>query len=430
MSKVAFYTLGCKVNQYETEVMVELFKKSGYNVVDFSQEADIYIINTCTVTNLGDRKSRQIIRRAKKVNPESIVAVVGCYSQVAPEEVEKIEGVNIVLGTKERTKIVDIVDKYTDDRVNVNLVSNIMKQNEFEDMKIDSYMDKTRASIKIQEGCNEFCSYCIIPYARGPIRSKKEQDVISEVRELAENGYKEIILTGIHLTSYGMDLKDTDLLRVIKKIHNIDKIKRIRLGSLEPLYINKEFINEAKSLEKLCLHYHISLQSGCDETLQRMNRKYTTEEYKKIVNNLRESIKDVSVTTDVMVGFPRETDEEFNKTYNFINEVAFSKIHVFKYSKRKGTKAAEFIDQVSPQVKEERSKKLIELASKLENEFLNKNINKTLEVLFERSRYNTYEGLTPNYINVLVKSDKDIYNTIKKVRLLEVKKDNIIGEII
>ena len=433
MKKVAFYTLGCKVNQYETEAISEIFKKNGYEIVDFEDFADIYIINTCTVTNLSDRKSRQMIRRAKKNNKDSIIVAVGCYAQVSPDEVLSIPEVNLVIGTKDKGKIIEKINFIEKGMNKVNLVEDIMKTREFEELGVEVYKERTRAYIKIQEGCNQFCSYCIIPYARGPIRSRSVEYILDEVNRLALNGYKEIVLTGIHIASYGKDIKNTSLLDIIKKVHEIEGVERIRLGSIEPTTITHEFVNEISKLEKVCPHFHISLQSGCDSTLKRMNRKYTTDEYRSAVNLLRNSIKDVAVTTDVMVGFPGETDMEFNETVKFLEEINFAAMHVFKYSQRKGTPAAEFKDQVSPQKKEERSNILLELSAKMTKEFNKKFEGRIVEVLFEqdvKDKDGVIEGLTPNYIKVLCEGESHLNGQILKVKVLEAVEDYVKGRIL
>ncbi|WP_129596759.1 tRNA (N(6)-L-threonylcarbamoyladenosine(37)-C(2))-methylthiotransferase MtaB [Anaerophilus nitritogenes] len=432
MNKVAFYTLGCKVNQYETEAMMELFEKSGYHVVDHEDTADVYVINTCTVTNLGDRKSRQFIRRAKRKNPKSLIAVVGCYAQTAPKEVEAIEGVNVILGTNDRKKIVDYIEKVKEEEA-INAVGDIMQIKEFEEMTIGEIKGKTRAYLKIQEGCNQYCSYCIIPYARGPIRSRKIEDIIKEVKRLSEHGFKEIILTGIHVASYGKDLEDRNLLEVIKAVHEVEGIKRIRLSSIEPTIMSEEFVKELSNLPKVCPHFHLSLQSGCNETLKRMNRKYTTEEYKIIVDRLRRSMPDVSITTDIMVGFPGETDEEFEKTLNFVRDINFSQIHVFKYSKRKGTKAAQFSDQVDSKTKNQRSEKLIELARKCSIKYHKKFVGTQREVLFETLSVESpgyYEGLTDNYIRVLCPSKTPLEEKLVSVFIETISEELVVGRLI
>ncbi|HHV29209.1 tRNA (N(6)-L-threonylcarbamoyladenosine(37)-C(2))-methylthiotransferase MtaB [Acetivibrio mesophilus] len=433
MKRVAFYTLGCKVNQYETEAISEMFEKAGYRIVDFEQEADVYVINTCTVTNLSDRKSRQMIRRAKRNNEDSIVIVVGCYAQTAPQEVSEIEGVNMVVGTRDRSRIIEYLEELESFGGRRNYVEDIMKTREFEELGVDVYKERTRAFIKIQEGCNQFCTYCIIPYARGPVRSRSEENILKEVAGLAQSGYKEIVLTGIHVASYGKDIKTTSLVEIMKKVHEVEGIERIRLGSIEPTTVTEEFVEAIKGMEKLCPQFHISLQSGCDSTLKRMNRKYTTKEYLRSVRLLRDNLKDVAITTDVMVGFPGETDEEFNETYRFLEEVFFSNMHVFKYSRRKGTPAASYPNQVSPQKKEERSRKLIELASNMTLKYNRGFIGKTLPVLFEqevKGKEGFMEGLTPNYIRVECRGNKDIEGEILDVQLKETENDFIIGEIV
>lgn len=432
MRSVAFYTLGCKVNQYETEAMGEIFEKAGYSVVDSEDRADVYVINTCTVTNLGDRKSRQFIRRAKRINPDAIIAVVGCYSQTAPDEVLSIEGVNIILGTNDRNKILEYVEKVQDEE-KINAVQDIMKIREFENLSITEIKGKTRAYLKIQEGCNQYCTYCIIPYARGPIRSRQREDIISEVKRLAENGFKEIVLTGIHVASYGKDLDNTTLLDVIDSIHSVEGIKRIRLSSIEPTIMTEEFIKRLIQYDKVCPHFHLSLQSGCTTTLQRMNRKYTTQEYSLIVDRIRKYIPRVSITTDIMVGFPGETDEEFKCTLDFVKKIQFSQIHVFKYSPRKGTPAADFSEQVPSMVKNNRSEELIKVAHESMISYHKQFLNEVKEVLFEteaQQSTKTFEGLTDNYIRVLCSSDKDLKGDLVKVRLTELKDDSIVGELV
>ena len=430
MKRVGFYTLGCKVNQYETEAMAELFADAGYEICDFNGKNDIYVINTCSVTNMGDRKSRQIIRRAKKNNPDAVIAVTGCYSQVAPEEVLSIDGVNIVIGTQDRKSIVALVEGI-ENTSNINHVSDIMTNHEFEELHIQSYKSRTRAFIKIQEGCSQFCSYCIIPYARGPVRSRPMDEVIREVKKLASNNFKEIILVGIHVASYGVDLEDTSLEKLIMAVDGIDGIERIRLSSIEPMTLDKRFIDSIKGSKKLCHHFHISLQSGCDATLKRMNRKYTTEEFKGIVDGLREAFDDVAVTTDIMVGFHAETDEEFDETVRFTREIAFADAHVFQYSQRKGTPAAKRPDQISPEIKEKRSKIIIEETEKSRDAFIERFLGKTMRVLFEqRAADGMFEGKTDNYITVHASSDADLNDEFRDVLLLENKNGIVIGEII
>ncbi len=423
MKKVAFYTLGCKVNQYESEAVSSIFEENGYEVVSFEQASDVYIINTCTVTNLSDRKSRQAIRKAKKTNPDSIVIVMGCYAQTSSEEVLKIPGVNMVIGTKDRVRIMDYVERIEAGECRINVVDNIMASRSFEELKLSTYKERTRAYLKIQEGCSQFCAYCIIPYARGPIRSRKPDDIIEEVKHLADSGFLEVVLTGIHLASYGRELGDTNLLDIIEKIHSIDGIKRIRLGSIEPTTITKEFVEAAGRLPKLCPHFHLSLQSGCDKTLAEMNRKYNTDEYRKSVELLKNNIPDVAITTDLMVGFPGESEEDFLKSRDFAEEIGFSKIHVFKYSPRKGTPAAEMKNQVSPEEKERRSEIMLALSDELEKKYLEKYVGRDMEVLYEQEMHDEdgyIEGLTNNYIRVMAKGDISLKGKLAQTILSKV----------
>jgi len=411
MKSVAFCTLGCKVNQYETEAMTEMFVENGYTVVDFDDYADVYVINTCTVTSISDRKSRQMIRRAKRLNPDSFLIVCGCYAQVAPDDVKGIDGVDLVLGTNERKDIVN----YAENRLSGVVVKDIKNLHEFEKLSITKQSEKTRAYVKIQEGCNQFCSYCIIPYARGPIRSRSVKDILEESKILANNGYTELVYVGIHVASFGLDTKETDLAGLLKEINKIDKIKRIRLSSIEPMTLNSEFCEKIKDIDKLCPHFHLSLQSGCDETLKRMNRKYSTKEYKEIVDGLRKYFPDVAITTDIMVGFPGETEEEFKKTLEFAKEISFSDSHIFKYSKRKGTPADTMPNQVSPEIKDKRSKELITLCKETRDEFLRRFVGQEVEVLVEEKVDGRYLGKTRNYLTVSIESDRDIVGKYIKV---------------
>ena len=429
MKKVAFYTLGCKVNQYETEAMLELFEKEGYEKAETEDYADVYVINTCTVTHMSDRKSRQYIRRMKKKNPDAIIAVVGCYSQVSPEEILSIDEVNLVMGTNDRKKIVEEVKKIDASR-KISTVDDIMKVKAFEEIEINKTNGKTRAFLKIQDGCDRYCSYCIIPYARGRVRSRDLESIVKEVENLAANGYKEVVLTGIHVASYGKDIKDSDikLLDVIKQINNIEGIERIRLSSVEPILFTDEFVEAVSAMDKVCPHYHLSLQSGCDETLKRMKRRYTTEEYKTIVDRLRAAIPNVSITTDVIVGFPGETNEEFDKTYEFLKDIELTHMHIFKYSPRKGTPAATMENQVDPSTKHERSEKLLQLNEENFKKFGQKMLDKEFNVLFEQKvGDNKFEGLTENYVKVIVESDKDLSEQILKVKITDVKNEFLEG---
>mgnify|MGYP002544904018 FL=1 len=429
MKRVAFYTLGCKVNQYETEAMLELFEKEGYEKAETEDYADVYVINTCTVTHMSDRKSRQYIRRMKKKNPDAIIAVVGCYSQVSPEEILSIDEVNLVMGTNDRKKIVEEVKKIDASR-KVSTVDDIMKVKAFEEIEINKTNGKTRAFLKIQDGCDRYCSYCIIPYARGRVRSRDLESIVKEVENLAANGYKEVVLTGIHVASYGKDIKETDikLLDVIKQINDIEGIERIRLSSVEPILFTDEFVEAVSAMDKVCPHYHLSLQSGCDETLKRMKRRYTTEEYKAIVDRLRAAIPNVSITTDVIVGFPGETNEEFDKTYEFLKDIELTHMHIFKYSPRKGTPAATMENQVDPSTKHERSEKLLQLNEENFKKFGQKMLDKEFNVLFEQKvGDNKFEGLTENYVKVIVESDKDLSEQILKVKITDVKNEFLEG---
>lgn len=430
IKRASFCTLGCKVNQYETEAVTELFLNAGYEIVPFGEEADVYVINTCSVTNIGDRKSRQMIRRAHKRNPDAVVAVTGCYAQTAADEVLAIDGVNLVIGTQGRENIVRLAESL-DSRSKLSMVGDIMHNHKFEELRITKYEDRTRAFIKIQEGCSQFCSYCIIPYARGPIRSRPEDEVLAEIRELAKNGFAEIILTGIHVASYGLDLKNTSLEQLLSKADSIEGLKRLRLSSIEPMTLNKDFVDKIKHSEKLCPHFHISLQSGCTATLKRMNRKYTADQFAEIVGGLRGAFPDCAVTTDIMVGFPGETDAEFAETLDFVKKIGFAGAHVFQYSRRRGTPAAEMTDQIPPEVKEKRSKLIIAETEKSRDRFLESHIGKTEEVLFEqRTKDGMFEGKTSNYMTVHAPSKENISGKFLNVELLEAKNGIIIGKII
>ena len=410
MKKVAFYTLGCKVNQYETNVMADMFKNAGYEIVEFENVADVYVVNTCTVTNMSDRKSRQVIRRVKQINPNSILCVVGCYAQVAKSELEKIDDIDIILGTNEKNEILQAVKRIENEK-KINNVSDVMKIRKYTNWDATAYTSHMRAEIKIQDGCDRFCTYCIIPYARGPVRSRDASDIIDEIKRVALTGVKEIVITGIHISSYGKDIsKEFRLIDLLEQIDKIEGIERVRLGSLEPLIITEDFVSRIKKLTKVCNHFHLSLQSGCNETLKRMNRRYTTEQFASIVDLLRKEIPEVALTTDVIVGFPGETDEEFNQTFDFLKQIKFSKMHIFRYSPRKGTPAATYPNQVDGNLKEKRSDKLIALSDTYECEFASQYIDKEIEVLFE----NETEGHTANYIKVVrQKSGKAKLETVK-----------------
>ena len=409
--------------------MAEQFIDNNYEIVNFEEFADVYIINTCTVTNMSDRKSRQIIRRAKQINPNSILVATGCYAQTAKEELEKITDIDLIVGNTEKKDIVKIVEEYRDNKNRERVkMSDINKQKEFVDFGSVTYTEKTRAVIKVQDGCNNFCSYCIIPYAKGRVRSRKLESVVKEITEIAEKGIKEVVITGIHVASYGIDFdNNTRLIDLLEAIQKIDGIKRIRLGSLEPNIITEEFVNRLKKVTKMCDHFHLSLQSGCDETLKRMNRKYTAETFEKEVNLLRKTFPDVALTTDIIVGFPGETEEEFNETYKYLSKIRFTKLHVFKYSPRKGTVAAKMKNQIDSTVKEKRSHKLIELSNECEIEFLDRYVGKELKVLFEKQDGEYIKGHTTNYLVVKAK-ETELENQIKDVKIVSRDNLELIGE--
>ena len=413
--KVAFYTLGCKVNQYETNGMIQAFLEKGYKIVDFTEKSDIYIINTCTVTSISDKKSRQMIRRTKQLNPEAIVVAVGCYAQVAKDKLEEIKDIDLILGISEKTEIIKYVEEEIKERNPKTYISDVMHQKQFVDFGSVNYTDKNRVAIKVQDGCNQFCTYCIIPYARGRIRSRKIENVKKEVEDLAQKGIKEIVITGIHVASYGKDLEENiGLIDLLEEINKIDGIERIRLSSLEPTLITEEFVKRLSKLAKICDHFHLSLQSGCNETLKRMNRHYTTEDFKKATELLRKTYPNVALTTDIIVGFPGETEEEFNITYDFLKEINFYKMHVFKYSPRHGTKA----------------EKMPELSDKNEINQNKRYINKNLDVLIEEFEEGYYKGHTTNYIMVKIQENtNNLQNKIVTVKIIDNEGIDLIGKI-
>ena len=498
--KVKFITLGCKTNQYETNAMEQKLKNDGFEIIredDKNNVPDICIVNTCSVTNVAERKSRQMLRKVKETNKNAIVVACGCYAQVAKEQIEKIPEVDIVLGINEKNHIEEFIKKYlaenksqrnlinengqgdiiikkykksnTIETENKNIinsqkekkiaeVSDVLHENDFQDFGTTTYTESTRAIVKIQDGCDRFCSYCIIPYARGKVRSRKPESIISEIEEVAQKGFKEVVLTGIHIASYGKDFKDEDvnkfrkeygyeneykpfnpkddlasggfrLIELLEQINKIEKIERIRLGSIEPKLITEDFIKRLSKLNKICDHFHLSLQSGCNETLKRMNRRYTTEEFEESANIIRAYFKNVHLTTDIIVGFPGETDEEFEKTYDFLSKIKFYKMHIFKYSIRRGTVAEKMENQIDGKVKEERSKKLIELSNKLECEYNEKEIGNKVKVLFEEEKNGFYRGHTTNYEIVNVKSEKDISNQILDVTITKQENLELIGKL-
>jgi threonylcarbamoyladenosine tRNA methylthiotransferase MtaB len=424
---VAFATLGCKVNQYDTEAVLEDFKKSGYEVVAFNEFADVYVVNTCTVTSLSDRKCRQMLRKTKKINADSILVAMGCYAQIAGDAIKKqVDEIDIIVGTNHRSKIVELVQDYTH-TTSINMVSDIMEVHEFEELNISDMGERTRVYLKIQEGCNNYCSYCIIPYVRGKIRSRKEEQVIEEAVRLSKLGFKEIVLTGIHVASYGKDLGNTDLIQLLKKVHEISEIERIRMSSIEPIVVTDLFIQAIQTMPKLCKHFHLSLQSGSNSVLKRMNRKYTKEEYKACVEQLRHIWPDVAITTDIIVGFPGETDEEFEETLNFVKEIKLSQIHIFPFSPRTGTPAATMTNQILPDIKDKRAKQLAVIEKQLRLEFMKQFLNKEAEVLFESYHDQLLVGYTSNYLKVQVASHFDFENTLKKVFIDQINDTELTG---
>ncbi len=427
MKKVALHNLGCKVNAYETEAMQEMLEKEGYEIVPFKEGADIYIINTCTVTNIADRKSRQMLHRARKMNPDAIVVAAGCYVQAQENEHHELDScIDIVIGNNKKQDLIQILDEY-ESKCKTEKVIDINHTNEYENLNLSRTGEHTRAYIKVQDGCNQFCSYCIIPFARGRVRSRSLEDVVQEVTTLSGNGYKEVVLTGIHLSSYGVDFeeqearKKTDLLTLILAVHEIPGIERIRLGSLEPRIITEEFAKTIAGLPKMCPHFHLSLQSGCDATLKRMNRRYTTGEYYEKCELLRKYFDHPALTTDVIVGFPGETEEEFEESKAFVDKVNFYETHIFKYSKREGTRAAVMENQVPEQIKAERSAQLIELGAKKQEAYEKEMVGKDVEILVEEpAQTNGKEvqvGHTKEYIKVALESDENLQNQIVKARI-------------
>lgn len=446
MKSVALHNLGCKVNAYEIDVMQQMLQEKGYKIVSFDEQADIYIVNTCSVTNIADRKSRQMLHQAKKRNPNAVVVAVGCYVQTGTEAVLKDEGVDLCIGNNKKKDLVSILEAYFEEQdktIHDTTVIDINHTAEYEEMTLTKTAEHTRAYIKIQDGCNQFCAYCIIPYARGRVRSRKMEDIVAEVRGIVRNGYQEIVLTGIHISSYGIDFSGetasngmpkytgkSKLLDLIKELHKIEDLKRIRVGSLEPRIISEEFATELSKLEKVCPHFHLSLQSGCNVTLKRMNRHYSAEEYYEKVELLRRVYEKPAITTDVIVGFPGETEEEFRETEQFLKKVCFYEMHVFKYSKRQGTPAATMENQVSDTVKQERSARLLEMEREQSKEFRKMKIGSMAEVLFEEAKVidgETYQiGHTVEYIKVAKKETKDLSNCLITGKLTGFLEDDIL----
>ena len=416
MKTVAFHTLGCKVNTYESNAMLKIFQDAGYQEVDFKEVADVYVINTCTVTNTGDSKSRQMIRKAIRKNPEAVVCAVGCYSQVAPEDIEQIEGIGVVLGTQYRKEIVDLVEEYQKTNQKIVKVDSVKNLRKFEDLNIDRFKN-TRAFLKIQDGCNNFCTYCIIPYARGRVRSRKPESVLKQAEFLVSRGYVEIVLTGIHTAGYGEDLENYSFYDLLVDLVKIKGLKRLRISSIETSQITDEIIDLIGSNDIIVDHLHVPLQSGCDATLKRMNRKYTTEQYLEKINKIRSYLPNIAFTTDVIVGFPGETDEEFQATYDFIKKVNYSQLHVFPYSPRKNTPAAKMKDQVNDQVKHQRVERLLELSKQLNYDFAMKQIDKTLKVLFEKRLGDYLIGHASDYLQVKVKTNENLIGEIVNIKI-------------
>lgn len=431
MKKAALHNLGCKVNAYETEAMQHLLEEAGYEIVPFTQKADVYVINTCSVTNMADRKSRQMLHKAKKNNPDSIVVAAGCYVQTSEKEVLNDLSVDIVIGNDRKHDLVRLLEEYSLDSVNDTVDDINDGKHDFEELFIDQTKEHTRAFIKVQDGCNQFCSYCIIPYARGRVRSRRFENVIAEVERLAANGFKEVVLTGIHLSSYGVDFEEaTGLLELIQAVNAVKGIERIRLGSLEPKIVTEHFASELSKLDKICPHFHLSLQSGCDATLKRMNRKYTTKEYERGCELLRKYFVHPAITTDVIVGFPGETEEEFEQTKAYLEHIHFYEMHIFKYSKRKGTRAAVMPDQIDEQVKAARSEKLIALGHDMSKEFRKFYIGKNEEALFEEKAVigdkEYFVGYTKEYVKVAKETAENLENQIVSDRISGMLTDEIL----
>ena len=432
MKKVALHNLGCKVNAYETEAMQEILEQNGYEIVPFEEKADAYIVNTCSVTNMADKKSRQMLHRAKKMNPEAVVIAAGCYVQSAGEELLKDTSVDILIGNNEKVNLPSILENWEKEHKPL-YVHDLTREHTYEELTLSHTAGHTRAFMKIQDGCNQFCTYCIIPYTRGRVRSRRLSDIVAEAGRLAENGYQEVVLTGIHLDSYGTDLEEHEnLLTVIQEIAKIDGIKRIRLGSLEPRIMTEEFVTGLAAEEKLCPHFHLSLQSGCDATLKRMNRRYSAEEFRQCCERLRRHFDDPALTTDVIVGFPGETEEEFTATVEFLKDICFYETHVFKYSRRKGTKADRMPDQIPEQIKNERSDVLLALTEKNSGEYRKKLLGRTVKVLLEEESTiggTTYlTGHTREYVKVAVAPETVAAGEIIDVKVTGLLKDMVLGE--
>lgn len=440
--KAAIETLGCRVNTYDSEAMTELFRSDGYAIVPFTETADVYVVNTCTVTSMGDKKSRQLIRRARRLNPNAVISVVGCYAQVAPEELAAMDEVDIVLGSRNKSRVVELANRSLATGERFVEVSDIMASHEFEPLEISDYRDRTRAFLKIQDGCNRFCSYCMIPYARGGISSKGRSQVLSEIRTLAGHGFKEVILSGIHIASYGLDLSSEegillggsrkpkfDLVELLKEVEEVPGIERIRIGSIEPMFFQGKGLERVLQLKKLMPHFHLSLQSGSDSVLKRMNRRYTTAEFEGVVHALRDSMPGVSITTDIITGFPGETEEEHKETLDFLQRVGLTKTHVFKYSPREGTPAARMKGQVPGHIKDRRSQDLILLSDRNEKAFHSSQMGETHQVLFEGREGDYLKGFTENYIEVMAKTEQELMGDIHPVMIQKAETHFCIGQV-
>ena len=428
MKTFAITTLGCKVNYYDSKAIIKLLTDAGYKCIDFCNKADIYIINTCSVTNLSDRKSRQLLHRARKQNNNAIIIAMGCYAQFDADNLIKTKTADLVIGTNNRNDILNQIQVYEKNQLSSKKILDVRQESFFEEMQITNTNERCRAFVKIQEGCNEFCSYCIIPYTRGKSRSRNFYKIYEQVENLCENGFKEIVLTGINVSAYGKDLKTNfDLADIINELHKIKNLERIRLSSVEPNLINDEFISKVKSLPKLCPHFHMSLQSGSNKILKAMNRKYSTNEYFDAVQKLKNTFPNVSLTTDIIVGFPGETEEDFLETYEFAKRIGFSKIHVFPFSPRKNTRAYNFPNKIDDKTKKMRTAKLISLSEALTKQYIDKFVSKTLPVLIEEKENENYTGYTNNYIKVFVKSDNDLTNQIINLKIIDANNDYACG---
>lgn len=435
MSTVAFHTLGCKVNFYETEGIWQLFKQEGYEQVDFESTADVYLINTCTVTNTGDKKSRQVIRRAIRRNPDAIIAVTGCYAQTSPAEVAAIQGVDIVIGTQDREKIIPLIQRFQAERQPINAVRNIMKTREFEELDVPEFTDRTRAFLKIQEGCNNFCTFCIIPWSRGLLRSRKPESVIRQANQLVQAGYREIVLTGIHTGGYGEDIEDYNLAKLLWDLDKVDGLQRIRISSIEASQITDEVIEVLQGSDKMCRHFHVPLQAGDDDVLKRMRRKYTIAEFGEKIEKIHRIMPDAAITTDVIVGFPGETEEMFRNGYRFMEQMQFAEMHVFPYSKRTGTPAARMEDQIDEEVKNARVHELIDLSERMQLDYANRFVGQVLEVIPERVTKGAPDsglivGYTDNYLQVVFPGDDSMFGELVKVKITEAGVNECKGELV